>query len=261
MYYKCLVRLGDSCRQSEGATREWSPNLCLRDRDQPGSWPRYPPHSPDGAAAWSQPGPDRLWPCPPVAPLAAPGAKRSRSGPSRGKRRVHNPHPRKPNVGALWTRHAAGTLHPERRAVTQGRTPPGPPPRLASPRRPHLPRALERQASEFSALKGKAGTVAGQWWFDNLVQPNADLPLGTHSVLPLSRPPLDPPLRKGARAQAERQVHFVYSPDEPALEDRHLFPTQRPTNNTRPAPPPPLPAFCSLARNFFRIVSWEIHSG
>ena len=181
---------GDSCRQSEGATRERGPNLCLRDRDQPGSWPRYPPHSPDGTAAWSQPGPDRLWPCPPVPPLAAPGAKRSWSGPSRGERRMHNPHPGKPNVGALWTRHATGTLHPERRAVTQRRTPPGPPPRLASPRRPHLPRALERQAIEFSALKGKAGTVAGQWWFDNLVQPNADLPLGTHSVLPLSRPPL-----------------------------------------------------------------------
>ena len=47
---------------------------------------------------------------------------------------------------------------PLRRAVTQGRTPPRPP----SPRRPHLPRALEMQASEFSALKGKPEAVDGQ---------------------------------------------------------------------------------------------------
>ena len=90
--------------------------------------------------------------------VGCPRGKKVKVAPQQRRKARAQPTSWRAERGCLSTPHAAGTLHRERRAVTQGRTPPRPP----SPGRPHLPRAPEMQASEFSALKGKLEAVDGQ---------------------------------------------------------------------------------------------------
>lgn len=118
------------------ARKEWGPNLCLRDRDQPESWPPYPP------MPWRVQPPEPAWPWwPVISALWLPGvyapAEKVKVWPQ--QRRKPGAQPQTRRLRALWTPgDVTGTLHPERRAVTQGRTPPQASSAPACPlRRPH----------------------------------------------------------------------------------------------------------------------------
>lgn len=143
--------------ERQGATREWGPNLSL------GQGPaRVLASIPSPAAPKVQPpgASLALIASDPALRLTAgcPRDKKVKVAPQQRRKACAQPTSWRAECGCQSTPHAAGTLHRERRAVTHGRTPPRPP----SPRRPHLPRALEMQASELSALKGKPEAVDGQ---------------------------------------------------------------------------------------------------